>query len=452
VLAPPGGMIPLLLPAHIGWGSNAWSEDPGQDWQVNSGVPWDYVYQYITYGWESWGANFIYRFVQQAWSKGYTPMVTVYLMLGTPPDCGEGGECYASKLQNSSTVQAYLDSLERAAHQAQGSLPVIFNLEPDFYGFMQQLSNSSSPPPGVQPDDPASYPVALSKTGYANNLAGFGKYIVDLIHTTAPNALVAPMASMWATNADPQSVTSQQAVHMAQRTAAFIDAMGGAQADLLVVEWSDRDAGSGLRPWWDDSDRETPRPTRAILWANSLSSAADKRLFLWQMPVGNMALDNSCDHYQDNRAAYAFNHPRDLADAGVVGMLFGSGADCMTQVWTDGGFVAAQGAIAYRNPDPPQALTVAGINGPVVSLRWDENDEPDLWHYQISYWLEADGGPSTLNLSRRNTIQLLLPQPGKWIVSISALDAMGNESDPSDPVIVTTSSKAQSVYLPVVVR
>ena len=35
---------------------------------------------------------------------------------------------------------------------------------------------------------------------------------------------------------------------MGQRTAAFIDAMGGAQADLLVVEWSDRDAGSGLAP------------------------------------------------------------------------------------------------------------------------------------------------------------------------------------------------------------
>ena len=223
-------------------------------------MPWDYVYQYITYGWESWGMNFTYRFVQQAWSKGYIPMVTVYLMLGAPPDCGEGGECYASKLQNDATVQAYLDSLQRAAQEAQGNKPVIFNLEPDFYGFMQQLSNTSTPPSGVQPDDPSSYPVALNKSGYANTLAGFGRYMVDLVHATAPNALVAPMASMWATNGDPQTVTSQQAAQMAQRTAAFIDVMGGAQSDLLVVEWSDRDAGSGLRPWWDDTDRESPRP------------------------------------------------------------------------------------------------------------------------------------------------------------------------------------------------
>ena len=261
VLAPPGGVIPDALPGHIGWGSNAWSETAGQDWQVESGVPWDYVYQYITYGWESWGTNFTYRFVRQAWSKGYIPMVTVYLMLGTPPDCGEGGTCYASKLKNAATVQAYLDSLQRAAQEAQGNKAVIFNLEPDFYGFMQQLSNSNDPPPGVQPDDPSSYPVALNKSGYANTLAGFGRYMVDLVHATAPNALVAPMASMWATNGDPQTVTSQQAAQMAQRTAAFIDAMGGAQSDLLVVEWSNRDAGSGLRPWWDDTDRESPRPS-----------------------------------------------------------------------------------------------------------------------------------------------------------------------------------------------
>ena len=72
VLATPGGAIPAALPQRIGWGSNAWSETPGEDWQVNSGVPWDYVYQYITYGWESWGSNFVSRFVHQAWDKGFT--------------------------------------------------------------------------------------------------------------------------------------------------------------------------------------------------------------------------------------------------------------------------------------------------------------------------------------------------------------------------------------------
>ena len=296
---------------------------------MNSGVPWNYVYQYITYDWyvNGWGGNFVGRFVNQAWSKGYVPLISVYMILELPPTCGESATCYATKLQNATAVSTYLAALQEAARQAQGTHPVIFHLEPDFYGYMQQLSNSDERPAGVQPDDPSSYPVALNVAGYPNTLAGFGRRMVDVIHATAPNALVAPAASMWATNGDPNSVTVSQVISMGQRTAAFIDAMGGAQSDLLVAEWSDRDAGSGLRPWWDDTNLTLPRPTRAILWENALSAAAHKRLMLWQMPVGNMSLDNTCDHYRDNRAAYAFQHPRDLFDAGVFAVLFGGGAD-----------------------------------------------------------------------------------------------------------------------------
>ncbi len=452
LLASLDATIPNGLPQRIGWGSNAWSETPGEDWQVNSGVPWDYVYQYITYGWESWGGSFVSRFVHQAWDKGYIPVVTVYMMLGVPPNCGEGGECYAQKLQSAATVGAYLDSLQRAVQEAQGSKPVIFNLEPDFYGYMQQLSNSGSPPPGVLPNDPSSYPVALNRSGYANTLAGFGRYIVDLIHNTAPNALAAPMASMWATNADPQSVTAQEAIQMGQKTAAFIEAMGGAQADLLVVEWSDRDAGSGLRPWWDDTDQTTPRPTRAILWENALSQAANKRLLLWQVPVGNMGLDNTCDHYQDNRAAYAFNHPRDLFDAGVIGVLFGGGAECMTQVDTDGGFVAAQGAIAYAMPATPVNLSAGSVSHNSVPLRWDENGEPDLWGYRILYRQAASGVAYRLFAGRRNALDLFLPQSGEWEIRLEAVDAMGNASPPSAPVRVMITADAQSLFLPLIRR
>jgi hypothetical protein len=373
-------------------------------------------------------------------------------MLGVPPDCGETSLCYAQKLQNASTVQAYLSSLERAAEEANGSKAVIFNLEPDFYGYMQQLSNSSSRPPGVTPNDPSSYPVALNKSGYANNLAGFGRYLVDLIHTTAPNTLVGPMASMWATNADPLSSTSTAAAQMAESTAAFIEAMGGAQADLLFVEWSDRDAGSGLRPWWDDTDRESPRPTRAILWENTISHAAHKRLFLWQMPVGNMALNNTCDHYQDNRVAYAFSHPRDLADAGVAGVVFGGGADCMTQVWSDGGFVAAQGAIAYNAPAAPGGLTAGSPAGYLVHLHWQENSEPDLWKYRILYRKIPGGTEYHREVGRRNAEMLPLMQTGNWEIRVVAIDAMGNASPPSTPVNATISATAWLLHLPILRR
>jgi hypothetical protein len=300
----------------------------------------------------------------------------------------------------------------------------------------------------VAPDDPSSYPVALNKAGYANNLAGFGRYMVDLIHTTAPNALAAPMASTWATNGDPQFVTAAEAAQMAQRTTAFITAMGGAQADLLVVEWSDRDAGSGLRPWWDDSDRESPRPTRAILWANTLSQTSGKRLFLWQMPVGNMALENVCDRYQDNRAAYAFNHSRGLFDAGVIGVLFGGGASCMTQVWSDGGFVAAQGAIAYAEPSSPSGFALSGPAGLIVAAQWNELSTPDLWRYRLEYRQQGSASWQFLDAGRRTAVSLLLPGAGTWEMRVSAQDAMGNFSESSAVRTITISANSHSVYLP----
>ncbi len=454
VLAPPGGQPPAVLPGRIGWGSNTWSETPGGDWQMNSGVPWDYVYQYITYEWyrDGWGGNFVGRFVQQAWNKNFIPMVTVYMILALPPACGETPACYAQKLQNPTAVQTYLAALTEAARQAQGSHPVIFNLEPDFYGYMQQYSSSAGRPAGVQPDDPSSYPVAVNIVGYPNTLAGFGRRMVDVMHTTAPNALVAPMASMWATNGDPQSVTSGEAIAMGQRTAAFIDAMGGSQADLLVVEWSDRDAGSGLRPWWDASDHFPPRPTRAILWENALSQAAHKRLFLWQMPVGNMALDNTCDHYQDNRADYAFRHPRDLFDDGVIGVLFGGGAGCMTQVDSDDGFVAAQGAIAYNPPAAPSGLAADAAIGARVSLHWGENSEPDLWGYRVRYQPSGDGQTWVVEAGRKNALNIILPWIGSWQVQVLAYDAMGNLSQPSAAVTVTSTTDAHLIHLPVIRR
>lgn len=456
VLASPGGSTPAALPQRLGWGTNQWSETDAEDWQRNSGVPWDYVYQYITYEWyiDGWGGNFVKRFVDQAWRKNYIPVISVYMFLATPPATGEDAARYAEKLQNPSTISSYLAALREAATQAQGTKPVIFQLEPDFYGFMQQLSNAApeNRPPGVRSDDPTSFPAALNIPGYPNNLAGFGRYMVDLIHSTAPNVLVAPHASMWATNRDPNTVTSTEVVPLAQRTAAFMNAMGGEQADLVFVEWSDRDAGSGLRPWWDDTNQNLPRPSRAILWKNALSAAMGKRLILWQMPVGNMSLDNTCGRYQDNRAAYAFGHPRDLADAGVIGVLFGGGAQCMTQPSTDGGFVAAQGAIAYAAPAAPGGLSAGPATGPIVPLRWNDLTLPDLWGYRLTY-TRLPGGPSfQYNAGRRTAIELTLPMAGTWQIRVAAYDAMDKLGTSSTPIDVTTTIDTQRVQLPLLQR
>ena len=266
--------------------------------------------------------------------------------------------------------------------------------------------------------------------------------MVDMIHATAPNALVAPHASMWATNGDPLTATPEEATVMAQRTATFISNMGGAQADLLVMEWSDRDAGSGLRPWWDDTDHILPRPTRALLWENNLSVTGQKRLLLWQVPVGNMAQNNTPNHYQDNKAAYAFNHPRDLVDAGVIGVLLGGGSAEMTQVWADGGYVAAQGKIAYDPPATPTGLAGSSPDGIKIVLRWDENSETDMWGYRLEYRSIPEAFSQSMFVGRRSAYNLYPPFPGLWEIRLIAVDAMGAESGVAGPLLVTTDMHA----------
>jgi len=163
-------------------------------------------------------------------------------------------------------------------------------------------------------------------------------------------------------------------------------------------------------------------------------------------------LDNTCEHYQDNRAAYAFAHPRDLFDAGVMGVLFGGGATCMTEVWTDGGFVASQGAMAYAAPAAPGGLAITGSAGSTVALRWDENDEPDLRGYRVLYRRNPGGTQYAINVGRRNAITLLLPLSGEWEMRVAAIDAMGNVSLPSAPVVATITVDAKSIYLPMLAR
>lgn len=378
-------------------------------------------------------------------------------MLGVEPGCtNEGADCYARKLQNAATVRNYLEALQEAARQARGDHPVIFQLEPDFYGYMQQNNYAGGQ---AQPDSPANYPVALNISGYANNLAGFGQRLVDIIHTTAPNVLVAPHASMWATNSDPNAVTAAEVDGIAQSTAAFINAMGGDRADLLFVEWSDRDSGcdhptecNPPRPWWDDTNRILPNPNRAILWENALSRAAGKRLILWQVPVGNMALDNTCNHYPDNRVAYAFSHPRDLYEAGVLAVLFGGGAGCSTQPTTDGGFLQAQAQVAYDLPPAPTGLTADEVNGPLIALHWDEISSADRWSYRVQYTPIGGGSGLEMTVNAANSANLLISQAGQWQVKVAAIDALGQTGPYGPAITVTTQSDAAQVYLPLILR
>jgi hypothetical protein len=60
-------------------------------------------------------------------------------------------------------------------------------------------------------------------------------------------------------------------------------------------------------------------------------------MVLWQIPVGNMAQNNTLNHYQDDKVDWFFSHMNQVADAHIVALLFGAGQQEQTGPETDGG-------------------------------------------------------------------------------------------------------------------
>jgi len=61
-------------------------------------------------------------------------------------------------------------------------------------------------------------------------------------------------------------------------------------------------------------------------------------IVVWQIPIGNMAQNNTPYHYQDDKVDWLFSHMHRVARAHVAALLFGQGSDESTTAETDGGF------------------------------------------------------------------------------------------------------------------
>ena len=76
---------------------------------------------------------------------------------------------------------------------------------------------------------------------------------------------------------------------------------------------------------------------------------------LWQLPLGDTLLSNTWGHYRDNRLQWWLGDPsgrhlRATRDAGVIGLLFGGGADGTTSSQTDGGFFYRLARVYLAHP------------------------------------------------------------------------------------------------------
>jgi hypothetical protein len=280
--------------------------------------------------------KYVRDFIVKNQGNNQLSMLTYYQILQAS-GVSEG----AAEVTEAATNQAFMARLMvdwRFVLQQVGQNVAFLHIEPDFWGYAQQLSDNphllSAAVASANPTDCATQ---------ENSIAGLGRCMISMVRTYAPNAKVGLHASAWGTNFDVLNNKDPglDVVAQASKLGAFLVECGAADGDFVVVETSDRDAGYyesiGNPRWWDDTNQTLPTFTQAFTWAKALAEKVGRPLFWWQMPVGNMSLPGGTDQWKDNRLDYFFAHMNEVAAAHGLGVAFGSGATGQTTPSTDGG-------------------------------------------------------------------------------------------------------------------
>src|SRR5579859_6247395 len=144
------GALPAGLPSHFSFGLMA---SPGDTWLPQSGIPWDYRFQYLAggvntgTGWETWnsGGQFALYYAQESAQHGYIPVFPYYELLQSSGSCGGCGEAQKdiTNLNTAALMNAYFANFQLLMQRLgpgtyngiQGfGKTALVNIEPDFSG------------------------------------------------------------------------------------------------------------------------------------------------------------------------------------------------------------------------------------------------------------------------------------------------------------------------------
>ena len=281
-------------------------------------------------GWSTWNPDGAYAssFVRTAWSHHVVPVLSYYMLLQSQPAGGDEGQTDLAHLRDPQLMSAYWNDVRLLFARVRGAKTVVVHVEPDLWGYLEQANAT-----------------ALASS--------FAQQWIRLRNSLAPNVLLAYHMSGWGTKhdivyEDPPDATVQR---YAAQSAAFYRALH-ARFDVAFEDFSDRDAGfyekveGNPNTWFTPADFH-----RHLLYGQTFVRLAGVRLAAWQIPLGNSSLDDTWDHYRDNRVEWLLGsraHLRAYVAAGYVGFLFGGGADGTTSAATDGGVFYAKDRAYYR--------------------------------------------------------------------------------------------------------
>jgi hypothetical protein len=317
----------------VGMGNDL-ADDHDNDGAYTLGVTMDLHYAYLVGlpgqgGWPDWnqGGTFVNILSDSAAAHGTTPMYTLYAMA----TLGDGN---LSGLAMDSFMTPYWAGAKLLFQRiAAFGKPALVHLEPDFWAYAQQMAAAAGGPGKVSVRISG---LATDCAGLPDDLTGMGRCLLKLARTYAPQAVVGFHASQWAgTPAD---------------MVAFLTAVGAADADLIVEDILDRDAGCFEAhvdpncqrtdgPWyWDETNQTSPNFHDYLTWAKAIGAGLGKPVLWWQVPFGvpSATPGGSAGAYRDNRVHYIFGHLDEFVAAGGLGVVFGTGAGNQTYITSDG--------------------------------------------------------------------------------------------------------------------
>jgi hypothetical protein len=396
-------------------------------------------YQYLSAGvntgngWATWNPNgdFAKFYIEDSVNNGFTPVFTYYMIFQSLPGNTQGeSDGVRNNLNNVSTMAAYFNDLKLFFQKA-GAFPnnqVVLHVEPDMWGYVQSVSN----------DNAASVPAKVGASGVADvsglpdNVAGVAQAVKKLRDTYAPNVLLGYHISVWGTKVDIglSDPTDAEVANLGTKAVNFYKSLN-TNFDIAFAEFSDRDSvyhqtvnGKGAQAWWNKDDFR-----RMAIFLQKFSSQTQKRIVMWQIPLGNTkmrAMNNTNKHYQDNRAEWFLDDPNSRANiqeyinAGVVAFLFGGGSSdvtCACDAAKDG--VTNPNAINFTNTNSypvsnniisSQAFAVGTapvLNGTTLSTPYAADDDGGYFKWKaVEYYKK---GTISLNASPITVVPTLTP-------------------------------------------
>lgn len=229
--------------------------------------------------------------------------------------------------------------------------PAMVHLEPDFWGFAQQLARSTGDVSDIAALVGAIVPEC---SDLAADVGGMGQCILRLGRRLAPKVAIGFHASGFG------------AIGRPKRVAKFLGQCGALDADFVVIDTLDRDAGcfeAGDDPYcgrsdgpvyWDEKNERSPNFREHFEWARTIHERLGLPVLWWQIPLGvpSDVPGGTPKRYRDNRVRYFFEHTSELEEAGGFGAAFGVGAPNQTDITTDGGQFARAVTRYYEAPLP----------------------------------------------------------------------------------------------------